>query len=112
MVWTEEDKTQAMKDWYERNKKEHKQNIKQNKKERVEWFKTQKSDWVCDECGEKRLPTLQFHHTPDNNYSKSPRVMAGEGYAKTTIKKELEKGRVLCANCHRMIHSEDHGFED
>jgi len=110
MAWTEEDKKQAMKDWYEENKDEHKNKVRKRKQKLLSWYKGLKDDWECVECGDERKPVLQFHHTKENEYDKSPRKMAGEGYGKETIKSELSKGDVLCANCHRIKHAEDHGF--
>lgn len=56
----------------------------------------------CAMCGEDRWYVLDFHHTGDKDFNISQKVQ--EGCSLETIKKEIEKCIVLCANCHREVH--------
>ena len=60
----------------------------------------------CSVCGYSRCAdALEFHHT-------DPTVkefgISGKGYTRSwqKVKEELDKCVLLCANCHREIHSE------
>jgi len=59
----------------------------------------------CEICGySKCLDALEFHHV-DNN--KKDFGISAKGYTRSweKVKAELKKCKLLCANCHREIHS-------
>ena len=56
----------------------------------------------CAICDENRWYVLDFHHIGDKDFNISQKVQ--EGCSLETIKKEIEKCIVLCANCHREVH--------
>lgn len=65
-----------------------------------------KKELVCEECGEDRYQVLEFHHINPaeklftiGNYSKA-------GFTYDELLEEISKCKVLCANCHRMLHWE------
>lgn len=60
----------------------------------------------CEICGyDKCIDALEFHHkNPDE---KDFGISSGETRSWGKIKKELDKCIMLCANCHREIHSHD-----
>ena len=53
----------------------------------------------CERCGEADLRVLEFDHVDEKRFC----VMTGvwEGYSLDRIREEIERCRVLCANCHR-----------
>ena len=57
----------------------------------------------CSKCGYDACPdALDFHHHKDDKeivVSKSSRI-----HCLATLKKEVEKCMILCANCHRELH--------
>lgn len=53
----------------------------------------------CVDCNEKNPLVLQFDHINDNKRDGISR-MAVNGMSLETIKKEIEKTEVRCANCH------------
>lgn len=60
----------------------------------------------CSNCGEERSPCLCFHHTDSSEkeftISQNTRKTAGKLY------NEMKKCVVLCANCHRLHHSDEY----
>lgn len=56
----------------------------------------------CTQCGEKKWFCLDFHHKEDKikNVSK----MLSQAYSIDTVKKEISKCELLCANCHKKEH--------
>jgi predicted HNH restriction endonuclease len=59
------------------------------------------ANWLC----------FEFHHDgEEKKYSIS--TLAQKGYAIETIKAEIAKCVVLCANCHRIRHAGNVWLED
>lgn len=57
----------------------------------------------CKKCGEKRPYVLDFHHCDgDEKIATINRMIKSSSVE--TLRKELEKCDVLCANCHREFH--------
>ena len=60
----------------------------------------------CEICGyDKCIDALEFHHK--NPEEKDFGISSGETKSWEKIKKELDKCIMLCANCHREIHSHE-----
>jgi hypothetical protein len=53
----------------------------------------------CVDCGENDFIVLEFDHKYDKKFNLAD--AARRGYSLKTIKKEIEKCDVVCANCHR-----------
>ena len=74
-------------------------------RETRDWFNKYKSKLHCEICYENNPACLEFHHiNPDTKYHPVSDLVA-RGYSKRTILLEVKKCRVLCANCHRILHS-------
>lgn len=56
-------------------------------------------------CGEDHPASLEFHHTRDKKMNISRMVANGNGL--DTLREEIEKCEIICANCHRAMHSEE-----
>jgi len=55
----------------------------------------------CRTCGySKCVEALEFHHLTDKDFI----VSSGSTKSWDTVKKELDKCHMLCANCHREVH--------
>lgn len=52
----------------------------------------------CVECGERRIPCLQFDHLRDKVETIANAV--SRGWSVKRIEAEITKCQVLCANCH------------
>jgi hypothetical protein len=68
------------------------------------WFKKLKKSSKCFCCPENCKVCLEFHHKYGKDYSVSQ--MVNNGYcSKNHVLAEIKKCVVVCANCHRKIHS-------
>jgi hypothetical protein len=89
--------------WYKDNKEIQCRNVKDNKKRNKEDNRNYILEYLnknpCKMCGESDILVLEFDHLANkkNNISE----MIGGGHSLETLKKEIEKCQVLCANCHR-----------
>lgn len=94
----------------ENNKIHYKGNVKyycdRNKRVRKEVFlyvKNLKENSKCYKCGESDECCLDFHHRDPS----IKRFSIGTGKVQntlSTIKIELDKCDIICANCHRKLH--------
>lgn len=67
--------------------------------DRVKMFKG------CAHCGYKKCSmALEFHHTDSANKKLAISKLVSHNYCIATIKTELRKCVILCANCHREEH--------
>ena len=92
-------------EWYSKNKKSEKEHVKKRKLKIKNWFKEYKNNLSCLKCGENHFATLEFHHQNRNKKEKNIGLMVNDGFSKKKILSEIRKCNVLCANCHRKIHS-------
>lgn len=76
------------------------------KKEIRDWFKSYKKTLSCSVCGENHPACLDFHHKDNDGRSNWLSLAASRGWSKKRILKEIDKCSVLCANCHRKLHSD------
>lgn len=93
----------AQQRWYYKNR-EHRIRVKtRRKKELQHWFFEYKRDnCECEHCGEAFPGCLDFHHV--SNKREDISRMVAFGYSKDSIRAELERCVVLCANCHQKEH--------
>jgi hypothetical protein len=56
----------------------------------------------CVRCGESDPACLVFHHTDPSN--KKASVHKLYKYGLNSVKKEIDKCIILCANCHMKLH--------
>lgn len=58
----------------------------------------------CIKCGyDKCLDALEFHHRDESE--KEFTISVSKNYSTDSLKKEADKCDLLCANCHRELHS-------
>jgi len=88
--------------WYEKNKENRKKQIKSRKISIKDHLKKYKEENKCEVCLEDHYSALDFHHVGTKKYLVSK--MANDGYSINSIMKEVEKCKLLCANCHRIEH--------
>ena len=95
------------KNHYKKNKARIIENSRINKnKARAAW-QVFKRTLSCQNCGQSHPAILDFHHVSrDISNRKVNRLTTKGQYA--AAKEEIKKCIVLCANCHRIHHHEEH----
>lgn len=94
--------------WHQRNKEKRLARLYEQKAARKaaihNYIQNIKSQLSCVDCGQRHPATLQFHHrnSEDKVFNISDAVY--KGLSLSTIKQEIEKCIVLCANCHFKRH--------
>jgi hypothetical protein len=88
--------------WYSENRDKQKTRVREKNNK----YNTQKREYVwnymlehpCVECGETDPRVLTFDHVDpaDKKYT----IASMRSYPLTSVKREIAKCRVLCANCH------------
>ena len=96
-------KSKQQSEWYESHKKEHLKNVRRNTNNARDAARPYVWEYLsthpCSECGESDPQVLEFDHI--SGKTKDISAMVGQGYSLDTIQTEIDKCRVLCANCHR-----------
>ena len=92
--------------YYQDNKKKHKQVVmkrtKQQRKKNQEFILEYLSKNYCIDCQENDIRVLEFDHLPQFQKKENISTLVRNGYSIETIKKEISKCEVVCANCHRI----------
>jgi hypothetical protein len=95
--------------WYQRNKEKviakNRQRRKRQKKEWIEW----KAQQACNDCGFSHPAALDFHHiNKDDPENRAVYQLVQGGQYNTAVKEAETKCVCLCANCHRILHWNEH----
>jgi protein-arginine kinase activator protein McsA len=77
--------------------------IQKNREFIVEYLKQSS----CIDCGERDIVVLEFDHQRDKKHNISSML---RGHALETIKEEISKCVVRCANCHRRKTARDQNW--
>ena len=78
---------------------------KKNKATRAAWA-VYKETLSCTVCGFSHPAALDFHHPPGTKEESIHTLVRRN--SKRLLQKELAKCIVLCANCHRIHHYDEH----
>ena len=95
------------KDWHQKNRDKRLVTIYKRKEQLWEFYTQLKKTLACALCGENHPATLQFHHCDPQQKAFNLSAAVRQGYSIETIKKEIAKCTVLCANCHAKQHYEE-----
>lgn len=79
----------------------------EQKRKIYEWVDKHKSSQGCSVCEITDERCLQLHHKDSSTKKHSVATLIGKGYIFKTVKEEVEKCEVLCANCHSIHHYEE-----
>ncbi len=102
---------EAQKLWAQNQSNEYKKikysREKDNKKLMVEKLNQLKLDrGCCEVCGDYHPPCcFDFHHIDEENKYGEVSRLASSGYKWETVENEINKCIMLCALCHRKVHS-------
>lgn len=97
-------KKQYQRKYYQKNKKDYINRAKKAQTRLRKWFAEYKAKLVCEFCGESHVACLDFHHINSKEKLYPISILVARGYNKEKILVEIEKCKVLCANCHRKLH--------
>jgi len=104
-TWCKNCNKKYNKEHYQKNKIKYLEKSKSYEKNNRKYMYDYLKNHPCEECGETRIAALQFDHIEIKNKS----FTIGHYGRKTGIvklKEEIEKCRILCANCHAVHTSE------
>lgn len=69
------------------------------------WVHGLKRDRGCAQCSETDPACLDFHHRDTAEKTATVSAMVSNGRSPDSIRAEMERCDVLCANCHRKEHA-------
>jgi hypothetical protein len=92
--------------WHYRNIKYNTERSLQRRARLRSWVNEQKRASGCRECEEIDPRCLDFHHIDPESKTRAIGEMITYGYGRDSLRAEIEKCVVLCANCHRSEHGE------
>ena len=90
--------------WHQRHREKRLARMYARKAAIYEYVQNMKSQLRCIDCGQRHPATLQFHHLNSEDKVFNISDAARRGTSLDTIKKEIKKCIVLCANCHAIRH--------
>lgn len=100
--------------WYVTNAARHKTAVSGRadlvRRRNREWVATYLLGQPCQDCGESDIRCLDFDHRPGAKKWKEIGKLVNECASITSIRQEIAKCDVVCANCHRRRTSERAGF--
>jgi 5-methylcytosine-specific restriction endonuclease McrA len=89
--------------WYKDNRRKHMDRVNhvrnRNKERTRDFIYEHLSKNPCNICGESDILVLEFDHMRDKKFNISEAI--ADNFSIETLKKEIDKCQVLCANCHR-----------
>ncbi len=97
--------------WYSQNRGERVAQVAKRKRGIREWMRTLKESLSCERCGlsgQDNAWALEFHHRDPQDKVSLVSTMVASGMAKKRIQAEIEKCEIVCSNCHRKEHYEEH----
>jgi hypothetical protein len=108
--------------WYAENGDHRREQVRQRRRALKQRYRDFKKTLSCGKCGlsgEESPWALDFHHRHENRQEKTTSVshLVSGGYGWDRIMEEVALCDVICANCHRKEHYEEHmekvdaGFE-
>jgi len=93
--------------WYCKNREKEIQKKEDRREMLRAWLHRFKREHCkCQRCGAGHPACLDFHHTNTEEKELEVGEMVSYGYAKKSIREEIENCEVLCSNCHRKEHYE------
>lgn len=92
------------KDYYSKNKDKFLSYNRKHKRRRQENWVEFKKTLECEQCGEDRWYVLDFHHLDPSKKEFEVSAAVMRDRTLEAVQEEIEKCKVLCANCHREEH--------
>lgn len=90
--------------WHYRNVEWNTERTLKRRAELRAWANDRKAERGCADCGESDAACLDFHHPNDAEKDMAVTDLITHGHSEESLREEIEKCEVLCANCHRKRH--------
>lgn len=90
--------------WHQDHRTERLAEVARRKSEVYWYIQDIKNTWACADCGVRHPAVLQFHHRNREEKVFNISDAARNKLSLDTLKKEISKCIVLCANCHLIRH--------
>jgi hypothetical protein len=91
--------------WYYNNKAKVVVSVTARRQHRRDVIARIKATAKCMRCPESDPACLDFHHRDGSAKDVAVSVALARGWSVKRILQEIEKCDILCANCHRKLHS-------
>lgn len=97
--------------WYHRTKNSKRQrerrsaSRKRRNARNREWYKKFRRTLSCAACSESDPDCLHLHHRDEKKKRFAISTSLAKGWTLPSILREVKGCRVLCANCHLLIHA-------
>jgi hypothetical protein len=92
--------------WYAKNGIAKRKAVEDRKASLQRWLNDYKAALSCQRCGFSHPACIDFHHLDPKSKRATIALMPRQGFSLESIKAEIAKRVVLCANCHRILHWE------
>lgn len=83
---------------------ERKEDFKQARIKRRNWFNSLKQNCTCEKCNDNRWYILDYHHLDPSKKDFTIGSFWRDGINKMKIIEEIKKCILLCRNCHSEFH--------
>lgn len=111
---TKEEKRKYDREYYAKRSPEAKARKLKKQKDRTRgiilWVREYKKTQRCKDCGEADPIVLEFDHLETSEKKFNIGDCCRLGWSKETLKKEMSKCEVVCANCHRRRTAKQHNW--
>ena len=104
---TEEAKAESRRKHYQKHKERIKIATKTYRLNKKSAWQAYKQTLFCIKCGQNHPATLDFHHIVPSPSNRKLHSLVQRG-AFSLVLDEIKKCMVLCANCHRILHHNEH----
>lgn len=90
--------------WYANNRQHAIDKINERVDANKKWFQEYKSTLKCETCQNPHPAVLTFHHINPKEKEIDVASATHNGWSRERVMTEVGKCKVLCANCHAILH--------
>lgn len=84
---------------------------KKLRRKNQDWLLNFKKEGKCKICGNDDYRVLEFHHLDGKTKDFSISHMRNNSFSLEKMRQEIKKCAILCANCHRISHWKENGWQ-
>jgi hypothetical protein len=113
--WRQEHKKEMAeyrKKWYSNNQQQYYKKLKERRYRNRDYLNKLKLTLKCELCSQNHPATLQFHHINPKEKDFCLAEASTCGWSIERIDEEIKKCKILCANCHSILHWNEKCFNN